>query len=339
MEPIVILDDDDDVADEIHWPVPAGEEGQPRHDETEVFTYPCRGAPGWVQVRVKDVYHLNAGEYLTDNLINLYLMVLLTDPSWSRLKRREGFEGPRFTQLKSEVHAFSSYFLYWLLKNGGTRVDSAGQQAAYSQVERWTRPQHMDDVFSKKFLLFPFHDALHWSLAIVCHPGELERIVGERRAREAEGGVERGEATAGPSVVLARPRPCIIFMDSLNAHNGSALAKSLRVFLKYELEKRKTIVLDLKEEDLPLVQPAVLHQPNSVDCGLYVLRYAEEFLARAAGSAVTIDVTQTEVSDLFASHDFVNWFTQSEIDVMRAAHRCTIEVMGQHPTLAPPGIE
>ena len=27
------------------------------------------------------------------------------------------------------------------------------------------------DIFSKDFLLVPIHDALHWSLIIVCHPG------------------------------------------------------------------------------------------------------------------------------------------------------------------------
>ena len=27
------------------------------------------------------------------------------------------------------------------------------------------------DIFSKDFLLIPIHDALHWSLVIVCHPG------------------------------------------------------------------------------------------------------------------------------------------------------------------------
>jgi Ulp1 family protease len=128
-------------------------------------------------------------------------------------------------------------------------------------------------------------------------------------------------------------------MDSLKTHNGSAIAKSLRVFLKYELERRKAIALELKEEDLPFVQPAVLQQPNLVDCGLYVLRYAEEFIARAAGSTVTIVVTQTEVNDQFANHEFVNWFTQSEIDVMRAAHKCTIKDMGQSTTRAAPGIQ
>ena len=27
------------------------------------------------------------------------------------------------------------------------------------------------DIFSKDFLFIPIHDALHWSLIIVCHPG------------------------------------------------------------------------------------------------------------------------------------------------------------------------
>ena len=36
------------------------------------------------------------------------------------------------------------------------------------------------DIFSKDFLLIPIHDALHWSLIIVCHPG-LDFESNERR--------------------------------------------------------------------------------------------------------------------------------------------------------------
>ena len=36
------------------------------------------------------------------------------------------------------------------------------------------------DIFSKDFLLIPIHDALHWSLIIVCHPG-LEFESGDRK--------------------------------------------------------------------------------------------------------------------------------------------------------------
>ncbi len=28
------------------------------------------------------------------------------------------------------------------------------------------------DIFSKDYLIIPIHDTLHWSLAIICHPGE-----------------------------------------------------------------------------------------------------------------------------------------------------------------------
>jgi Ulp1 family protease len=31
------------------------------------------------------------------------------------------------------------------------------------------------DIFAKDFLFIPIHDALHWSLIIVCHPGQLAR--------------------------------------------------------------------------------------------------------------------------------------------------------------------
>ena len=31
------------------------------------------------------------------------------------------------------------------------------------------------DVFAKKFLLVPVYEDQHWSLAIICHPGELAR--------------------------------------------------------------------------------------------------------------------------------------------------------------------
>ncbi len=36
------------------------------------------------------------------------------------------------------------------------------------QVSRWTKNV---DVFSKRFLLIPVNEALHWSLALVVNPG------------------------------------------------------------------------------------------------------------------------------------------------------------------------
>ena len=31
-------------------------------------------------------------------------------------------------------------------------------------------PQSVD-IFKKDFVFVPIHDALHWSLAVICHPG------------------------------------------------------------------------------------------------------------------------------------------------------------------------
>jgi Ulp1 family protease len=38
----------------------------------------------------------------------------------------------------------------------------------YQKVCKWTKNV---DVFAMDYLLIPIHDAAHWSLAIICHPG------------------------------------------------------------------------------------------------------------------------------------------------------------------------
>lgn len=43
-----------------------------------------------------------------------------------------------------------------------------GVAGGYANVQRWTRKM---DIFDKEFLLVPVNKNLHWSLAIVCHPG------------------------------------------------------------------------------------------------------------------------------------------------------------------------
>eukprot|EP00983_Pelagomonas_calceolata_P118041 1160466-Pelagomonas_calceolata.AAC.8 len=60
----------------------------------------------------------------------------------------------------------------------------------------WICPQKVD-IFSKDYLLVPIHDTLHWSLAIVCHPGAV-----------------RGSLAQEEGVT-----PCILHLDSME---GSA---------------------------------------------------------------------------------------------------------------------
>jgi len=79
-----------------------------------------------------------------------------------------------------------------------------------------TQPPHTDpptqqdvDIFSRDFLFIPIHDALHWSLLIVCYPGELgnncleqqQRLEEEKRQQQqpawAGGGGGGGSGSGG----------------------------------------------------------------------------------------------------------------------------------------------
>ncbi|KAH8061449.1 hypothetical protein JL722_4071 [Aureococcus anophagefferens] len=190
-------------------------------------------------------------------------------------------------RLGSEVHALSSHFFTKLQEEGLRAPD--GKDRAYDRVERWTRGV---DAFSK-FPSSPSSEHLHWSLAIVCHPGALVRVVRDRIAREEEEAEERArrgrrrEQRRASTRPLSRRRaaaaPCIIFMDSLKMHSAPKVERFLRAFLELEWAKRKPDEPELKlklKVDLPLVVPKVPMQTNSCDCGVYVLRYAEEFLSR-----------------------------------------------------------
>ena len=56
---------------------------------------------------------------------------------------------------------------------------------------------------------------------------------------------------------------------------------------------------------------------NSCDSGLYALRYAQEFLARAVCSGGELAVDGRDVSLCFRDHDFEAWFTGRDIAQMR----------------------
>ena len=117
-------------------------------------------------------------------------------------------------------------------------------------------------------------------------------------------------------------------MDSLKMHSAPKVERFLRAFLELEWAKRKPDEPELKlklKVDLPLVVPKVPMQTNSCDCGVYVLRYAEEFLSRAVGAAPTVAVTEAAVDDKFAAHDFASWFTAAEVAAMRGDLKAAAE--------------
>jgi hypothetical protein len=65
------------------------------------------------------------------------------------------------------------------------------------------------DVFAKDFLLVPIHDALHWSLAIICHPALIAQHIQQRQQQQqvppAEAAGAAALARAGGGAAAAAP--------------------------------------------------------------------------------------------------------------------------------------
>ncbi|CAH0376337.1 unnamed protein product [Pelagomonas calceolata] len=332
-QPLCIEDSSDDEAAGAA-PAPATKErprrtratraGPAETDPTPVFQYPPGvAASDSIVVTRGDLRRLEPDEFLNDNLVDFYLKVIVADARRSPLG-----EDPAFGDVARDVHAFSSTtasHFFTKLREGDSRgklkPDSEKAQRAHARVERWTRGV---DVFAKKFLLVPVVEDLHWSLAIVCHPGELAKRAVARERRELDVGATEDEDEDEDCPA----RPCVIHMDSLRMHSAKKIEKWLRCFLEMEWRKRHSDEepFTLRERtaraggppaDLLLAMPKVPQQTNSCDCGVYTLRYGQEFLARAVCRGARLAVDGRDVSLCFRDHDFEAWFTGRDIAEMR----------------------
>ena len=79
---------------------------------------------------------------------------------------------------------------------------------------------------------------------------------------------------------------------------------------------------------------AVYLQTNSCDCGVYTLRYLEEFLSRAVGAPPSVAVTEAAVDDKFAADDFASWFTAADVAAMRGELKAAAEQLTEEAAAA-----
>ena len=214
---------------------------------------------------------------------------------------------------------------------GKLKPDSEKAQRAHARVERWTRGV---DVFAKKFLLVPVVEDLHWSLAIVCHPGELAKRALARERRELDVGATEDEDEDEDCPA----RPCVIHMDSLRMHSAKKIEKWLRCFLEMEWRKRHSDEepFTLRERtaraggppaDLLLAMPKVPQQQMySGDSGIYTLKYVQCFLARAV-CGDELKVNARDVCLCFRDHDWETGFNGNGIKEMRRSLKDLVRVL------------
>ncbi|XP_031479747.1 probable ubiquitin-like-specific protease 2A isoform X2 [Nymphaea colorata] len=244
----------------------------------EELVFP-KGDSDAVSISKRDVELLQPDTFINDTIIDFYIKYL---------------ESKLLPEDKDRFHFFNSFFFRKLAdldKNPGSAFEG---KVAFQRVRKWTRKV---DIFRKDYLFIPVNFNLHWSLIVVCHPGEA--------AFFKDGKVNENEKV-----------PCILHMDSIKgSHVG--LKDLVQSYLWEEWKERHMDAKEAAENDVlrfsdmrfvPLELP---QQENSFDCGLFLLHYVELFLKEAP---LTFNPFSIKKFSIFLNK---GWFPPAEASLKR----------------------
>ncbi|CAO3564611.1 unnamed protein product [Mortierella alpina] len=123
------------------------------HDTLFLFPFKNSAKSKSIAVHVEDISRLDEGEFLNDTLIEFGLKYI-----YSNLEALD-------PELADQTYIFNSFFYQRLLAKPGK-----GMSSSYDAIKSWT---NKIDIFSKKFIIVPIHEHMHWYLAIITNPGLL----------------------------------------------------------------------------------------------------------------------------------------------------------------------
>ncbi|KAG7972028.1 hypothetical protein I3843_07G163300 [Carya illinoinensis] len=211
----------------------------------EDVVYP-KGDPDAVSISKRDVDLLQPETFINDTIIDFYIKYLK-----NRIQPED----------KHHFHFFNSFFFRKLADMDKDPTSASDGRAAFLRVRKWTRKV---DIFEKDYIFIPINFNLHWSLIVICHPGEVARLEDE-------------DLEKSPKI------SCILHMDSIKgSHTG--IKNLIQSYLWEEWkERQKETREDISSKFLNLrfVSLELPQQENSFDCGLFLLHYLELFLAEA----------------------------------------------------------
>ncbi|KAG6699185.1 hypothetical protein I3842_08G056500 [Carya illinoinensis] len=195
----------------------------PNFDESfEEVIYP-KGDSDAVSISKRDVDLLQPETFINDTIIDFYIKYLK-----NQIQPED----------KHRFHFFNSFFFRKLADMDKDPTSASDGRAAFLRVRKWTRKVN---IFEKDYIFIPINFNLHWSLIVICHPGEVARLKG--------------------------------------SHTG--IKNLVQSYLWEEWnERQKETQEDISSKFLNLrfVSLELPQQENSFDCGLFLLHYLELFL-------------------------------------------------------------
>ncbi|XP_027930647.1 probable ubiquitin-like-specific protease 2A isoform X2 [Vigna unguiculata] len=249
----------------------------PNFDEAfDEVIYP-KGEPDAVSISKRDVELLQPQAFINDTIIDFYIKYL---------------KNKLPTDEQDRFHFFNSFFFRKLADLDKDPASACDGRAAFQRVRKWTRKVNL---FEKDYILIPINYSHHWSLIVICHPGELTCYKDE----------EMNESSKVP---------CILHMDSLKGtHKG--LKNIFQSYLCEEWKERHGDVVDdvsSKFLHMRFISLELPQQDNLHDCGLFLLHYVERFLEEAPVNFNPFMITK------FSNFLSSDWFPPPEASLKRS---------------------
>ncbi|KAF7292794.1 ULP-PROTEASE domain-containing protein [Mycena indigotica] len=244
-----------------------------------ILVYPS-GQTGAISITKGDLIRLQPNGLLNDTLIEFSLKLWM-----HRLEQDDA-------KLAKEIHIFSSFFY--------KKLEQRELQESYASVAKWTAKF---DLFKKKYLIVPINENLHWYLAIIYHPECVLRpeppyikaspsSYSESRMRRPDSSLKAttiSEKSTFEDINIGSHWQPLSLLDDLDVdepmevdfsteHVGNQ--QSTYIFTLDSLGSKALAKKNIPETGLSQAvykHALVPQQPNSCDCGLYLLHFVQTF--------------------------------------------------------------
>nr|GEU63609.1 probable ubiquitin-like-specific protease 2B isoform X1 [Tanacetum cinerariifolium] len=213
------------------------------YESFEGITY-LEGECDSILISKRDFQLLQPEKFINDTIVDFYV---------EHLKKIKPAD--------ARVHFFNSFFFRKLADFDENRSQSIDAKGAFQRVRKWTKKLN---IFQMDYIFIPVNFRLHWSLIVICHPGEVVNFADD----ESESSLKV---------------PCILHLDSIKgSHRG--LEYCIRCYLWEEWKERNNDTAEdrfTKFKNLRFLRVEAPQQQNSYDCALFMLHYMELFVKQA----------------------------------------------------------